>query len=305
MPQISKPLELTGTPRERGRIHGESLRPMIHEGINRWKQKLAKSSAMNPDEYLRQFLAGRNFVPALQKWAPGLVDEIIGIGEGAGVDYQTIYAWQLVDEEWIYDQERVLGPVTVLNSCSALGVLDRRSKTPLLAQNMDLPAYYHGLQTILRIKFPDSDLETLIFTIPGVVAVNGLNNAGVAVCVNTLSQLQPSVDGLPVVGVLRGILECNTVEKAEQFVRSVKHASGQNYMIGDPQGILCLESSAQKVVAFAPSDNSTIVYHTNHPIVNDDVRRFWNAYEKAAPELKAITDQGIRNSKAPFILFAA
>ena len=33
-------LELAGRPRERGRIHGEALRPLVQEGVARWQYQL-------------------------------------------------------------------------------------------------------------------------------------------------------------------------------------------------------------------------------------------------------------------------
>ena len=298
MDEKLNPLVLTGTPRQRGRAHGESLRPAIREGIARWKACLGKNTGLHPDRcaYLRQFLAARDFLPALQKWTPGLVDEIEGIAEGAGLDFPTVYAWQLVDEEWLYRREAFFGTFEAPPGCSGIGVFGDRAGAPLLAQTMDIPGYYHDLQTILHIQYPHSDLEAFVFTIPGMVAINGLNNHGVGVCVNTLSQLQPARDGLPVAAVLCGILECKTGVEAEGFVRMIRHASGQNYLIGSPQGITSLECSASKVVAFAPSGRSLPVWHTNHPLVNDDTRRFWNAYQKATPELKAQIDLDLKDS---------
>jgi hypothetical protein len=65
---------------------------------------------------------------------------------------------------------------------------------------------YHGFQTVLRIHADRRGLETLVFTIPGILAANGLNSRSVGVCVNAVTQLSYSPEGLPIEFVVRGIL---------------------------------------------------------------------------------------------------
>jgi isopenicillin-N N-acyltransferase like protein len=270
------PILLTGTPRQRGRIHGETLRVQIHDVISRWHTDLEKNGK-DPAVYTRDFLSRRNFKPAFQRWTPGLLEEIEGIGEGANVDLDTIYSLQLLDEVWVYDMEKQLGPLEQAHHCSGLGVFGEGS-TPLVAQNMDLPGYCHRNQALMHIKEPDSDLESFVFTFAGCVGVNMINSAGVGACLNTLIQLEASMDGLPVAGVLRGLMACRSGAEADTFLRAVKHASGQNYLVGSPQDVVSYECSANKVAAFAPLPTRT--WHTNHPLVNDDCGRYNRLLER-------------------------
>src|SRR5438034_663001 len=76
----------------------------------------------------------------------------------------------------------------------------------LLAQNMDLPEVMDGGQTILRSTAPDGT-RTVVLTAAGMIGLTGCSSAGVGVCVNTLSMLNHSPDGLPVAFVVRGLLE--------------------------------------------------------------------------------------------------
>jgi hypothetical protein len=94
-------------------------------------------------------------------------------------------------------------------------------------------------------------------------------------------ELQASKDGLPVAFVIRGILSKQTSEDALSFVKTVKHASGQNYIIGIQDSVYDFEASSGKVVRFLPNaDLSGVVYHTNHALVNHDVKTWDVEYHK-------------------------
>ncbi|HXT36044.1 MAG TPA: C45 family peptidase [Chloroflexota bacterium] len=263
---VPRSLLLTGSPRERGRVHGEVLRPEITGGISRWKDALQQATGLPVDDYLDRFVAQTNFLPAIERWTPHLLDEVRGIGEGAGISFRDVYAYQLMDEEWLFriDLKRGGAP---LEHCSMVGFFGDGAP-PILGQNMDLPKYYDGTQALLRVRDQNRDLESLIFTAAGLIGTTGLNNRGVGICCNTLTRLAHAYDGLPAAFIVRRVLESSTLAEASSFVREVSHASGQNYAIGCPDQIVDFECSAHEVVPF--SCGPTHVYHTNHPLVNDD-----------------------------------
>ena len=173
-------------------------------------------------------------------------------------------AFQLVDEYWAN------GGAIAGDHCSGLGIAGEGDRPTYVAQNMDLEGFRDGFQVVLHVKHPDSGLESFVFTCPGLVAMNGMNSRSVGVCVNTLLQLRPRRSGLPVAFVVRGLLERTTVEEAIGFLRDVEHASGQNYILGGPAGVYDFECSAGKVARFVPEGRKGVVYHTNHPLANDD-----------------------------------
>jgi hypothetical protein len=123
---------------------------------------------------------------------------------------------------------------------------------------------------LLHIKQPGPGLETVVLSHAGLIGWNGMNRKGIGICCNTLLQLRSCRDGLPVNCVMRGVLQQQSEEAAVDFLHKVKHASGQNYIVGGPRSVSCLECSAGKVSPFKPRDKSGLVWHTNHPLVNDD-----------------------------------
>lgn len=277
-------IELSGTPRQRGRIHGETLRPMIREIVDLWKSELA-SAWGDPDDYIQEFLADTRFTDAVLHWTPGLMEEVRGISEGSGIDFDTLFAFQCVDEEWWYSRNRRHGIVLPpYEKCSVVAVFGQENIPTIVAQNMDLASWEDGFQILLRIRHEDSDLESFVFTQAGLIATNGMNNRGIGECVNALLQLDQRIDGLPVAFINRGILERETFGDAVDFVKSVNHASGQAYTIGGPERAVTLECSARSVVPFEPVENATRLYHTNHPLANPDQAIFDEYLEKIGLE---------------------
>jgi isopenicillin-N N-acyltransferase-like protein len=272
--EILPVIPLEGTPRERGRVHGETLRSQIKELVAVWKDDLRQNRRSEPDEYLMGFLEKTNFPQAIKKWTPGLLKEVEGIAEGAGVDFKTMPAFQFVDEEWWYGAyEYPSKPIPLpadVKHCSALAVFGQEGLPTFVAQNLDIPAFTDGSQALLRIKHQKSSLESLVFTYAGLVSLCGMNNHGVGQVVNALLQLNHRADGLPVAFINRGILERTSHDMAVRFLHDIKHASGQNYTIGGIQKASSYECSANKVSRFEPYEEATRLYHTNHPLVNDD-----------------------------------
>jgi predicted choloylglycine hydrolase len=263
-----KLLDLVGTPYERGFVLGKTLRPMVIETVDRWKYRLGVQYRMDADALIKQFLDNTNFIEAIDKRGSHLIDEVKGISDGAAIDFDTIFALQCMDEQWWWFPESTKQQEV---GCSAIGYYRKGETSAFLAQNMDIPNIFQGLEVLLHIKHPESQVESLVYTFAGMIALCGLNNQPLGICCNTLITLNHSVDGYPVAFIVRSVLEQPNLEGAIKFIRKIKHASGQNYMIGDDYKVVSLECSANKVSQYVPYEGAHRVYHTNHPLVNDDL----------------------------------
>lgn len=255
-------LTLAGTPRQRGRDHGEALRPAIHRLVEAWSEEIARETGLGLAAYLQRFAAETDFLPAIRRWTPDLLEEVGGIAEGAGLDAVACRSLQNMDEQWFH--------VELLQrcKCSTLAVVGRDGGARL-GQNMDLPKYLDGFQTVLRIR-QASRPEVLLSTFAGFIGLFGLNSRGVAVCVNNLPHLRAASTGLPVAYVIRGALDRGSAAEAARFIREVPHATGQSYLVGGPDGLFAMECSAGRVVQHAPDARQ--ICHTNHPLTNDDLQ---------------------------------
>lgn len=263
-------IELRGNARQRGRIHGETLRPLVVEHLEIWKTALADDLGVEPGTYVDEFLADTNFMPAIERWAPDLLEELRGIAEGAGTDFRFTFARALSDEEPWYRRERHLAAAGI-KGCSSVGVDGRPGQPTLIAQNMDMPKCCDGYQVLLHIIDPESPVEVFSFTVAGKISLAGMNSTGLGMCCNTLSQLDYARDGLPEDFVVRGFLSRPSLDEGLRFLRTVKHASGQNFTVAAPGSrAYDLECSAKRVCEYRLPQCDDRVYHTNHPLVNDD-----------------------------------
>jgi len=275
-------VELKGTPYQRGLTHGQSLKAEIQELVKRWKTDLEKTYSVPAATYIEKLLEASDFQPAIERWTPGLLDEVRGIADGAGVDFPTMYAFQLVDETWVMSAD------LNFTKCTSIAARRRGDSPALVSQTLDIPTFYHGFQTVLRIEGSAEEPGALIFTIPGVVAANGLNDRSIAVCVNAVTQLAYSAKGLPVAFVIRGILKQKTYEDAVRFLKEIQPAAPQNYVIGGPKEAASFERSASRMLEFIPFEGAEFTYHTNHPIINDDFNpKFIEALKKKGVALEA------------------
>lgn len=255
-------VDLHGTPFERGKQHGTQLRTQIADLMGPWRRDVTARTKLDADEFVTRFLRATRFVDAAKQHTPDLLDELRGIAEGAQQPYETMLVYQLIDEIWAQ------AGLAKQDKCSTIGV-DRDGDTPgFVAQNLDVPEWMHRYPTVLRIAHADSRLRSLVVTLPGLVAANGVNNHRVAVCVNTILQLRPTPDGLPVAFVVRGLLARSSHAEALQFLQSVPHASGQAYTVGGQDTSPCFEASAGGVVPWQARSGFT--WHTNHPLASVD-----------------------------------
>lgn len=270
-------LVLEGGGRDRGRAHGEALRELIAEHFDRWLTAIAADLRVDPASYIRKFLFDTDFLPAIERWTPDLLEEVRGIAEASNQDFDLVLTRQLSDEEPWYRREfkRALPSHA---GCTSLGVSAHGELATIVAQNMDMPDYCEGLQLLLHIKDPRTEVEVLEFSLAGKINLAGMNSAGLAMACNTLSQLDYSKTGLPEDFVVRGFLAQRDFESGLTFLHAIEHASGQNYTVAGPgRTPLNIEASACSLTLFEPGAPKGCVYHTNHPLTNSDLGLFRGA----------------------------
>ena len=207
-----------------------------------------------------------------------MLEELKGIADGSGQSFNDVYAFQLVDEFWVYLDKQ---SNAANHHCSGIGVAATATHPAYIAQNMDLENYMQGYQVLFHLPAGKSEPEQYILSCAGLVALNGMNAAGIGLCMNTIMELQASADGLPVAFVIRAVLNKQSGNEALDFLKTVKHASGQNYILGIVDSVYDFEASSNQVVRFLPKDgDNSIVYHTNHALANSDVKAWYKDYHQ-------------------------
>src|SRR4029079_11920968 len=114
---------------------------------------------------------------------PELLEEVRGIAEAAGVSFERVLAYNLMDEEWWYSQAGDNG-----HACSLVAVAGGEGRGALLTQNMDLPEVMDGGQTILRSTAPDGS-SSVVLTAAGLIGLPRRHSGRVGVRAHTLSVL--------------------------------------------------------------------------------------------------------------------
>jgi isopenicillin-N N-acyltransferase-like protein len=266
-------IELSGSGYSRGLQHGHALKSEIAGIFHKWKASIYKDTKQNADSVIARFYGATNFEPAIKKWTPDLYEEIKGISRGSGQRFIDVFCFQLMDEFWVYLDKL---EHTQKHHCSGIGVAGTPGHPAYIAQNMDIESYTNGYQNLLHLAANGNEPEQYLLSCAGLIVLNGVNKNGVAVCVNTLMDLKASTDGLPVACVIRGILARSGREDILAFVRQIRHASGQNYIIGIGDSVYDFEASATQVTRFIPNPgNYSLVYHTNHAIANTDIKPWY------------------------------
>lgn len=258
-------VEIEGDAVTRGRACGAALASRISAHIADWQAWLSRVTGQDAEAYVRDMLAATDFVSAITAHAPDLLEEVCGVAEGAGCDPDLVFALQLMDEEWFH-RRRIGLHRRIPGKCSSLAIVAEGGPT-WIGQNMDLGDYTDGHQVCLRIA-PDGERPgALVFTNAGVIALMGVNDRGLGVCVNSLPQLPAAPQGVPVAFVIRRLLQAADVDEAAELAASLPHATNQHYLLAEPGRIRSLEASAAGVTEYCAPDPSR-VFHTNHPLAS-------------------------------------
>lgn len=273
--------EFQGTPEMRGRQHGETLRSRIAELLQRWGDNIHRTHSLTPQDYAQRFFAQTRFRQSLEAHAPDVLREVLAIADAANVSRDQLLAFQHVNEEFWYD------PKQSGEACSTIALGKCAAQPALVAQNLDLDSYLDGYQILIRYNCDRSDGRILAVSVPGMISLNGMNGFGFAICDNTLVQLRTDSAGVPIFALYRLALECKTVAEARRLLSGLPHASGLNWVMGDPDEVCMLEASAGSIVPYTSDDPAKPIFHTNHPLrstnLTPDRLSSWAQASRARP----------------------
>jgi len=290
-------LHLNGTPYENGFQHGAIMKNRIIKLIGLWKKDIEDNYQIPANEFIKMFLDSTDYIPAIKKWTPDLLEEIKGISAGSGIDFNIIFAFQLTDEIWTNTRL-----INIPHHCTSVGINNYKKdgSSNYIAQNIDITPFYHGFEILLDIQDKGSNSRKLVTTFVGYIGANGLNK-NIGITENTLSDLKSSLNGLPVCCVARGVLEKASFEAAVNFIKAIKHASGQNYIIGSKHDIISLECASDLITEYWPDTTKNYTFHANRPLTNNSYHPAYLAYLKALygsiPESISFSDERLESIK--------
>ena len=256
-------LELRGSPFEQGRAHGAELRDLIagmveeHFAFLEFSARHVVGLELGHDKILR---VTDQFLPACERFAPELVEEVRGIAAGSGLPFREILSLNTFIDlaDWVR-------PATAHNyslGCTTYGACSpaTRDGQVYLGQNFDAKAVFEPFVVALKIEGEDAP-PAWAASFAGVVGCAGINAAGLGVVINHLN-MADARPGVPFTFAVRAALREATVEAALGVLRRSERASGIHYLLGDERGLCGLETSATKFEVLAPREGW--IAHANH-----------------------------------------
>ncbi len=248
-------IEISGGPRERGRQHGEAARERIALSIEAYRDAFAAASGLTWERVCE--LAPR-WLPLVESYnGPGLVEELHGIAEGAGVTLGDVLALN------------GRGDLSYTNpfeteECSAWAILDEVSPDGHVycGQNWDWRVATQDTVIMLRIEQPG--LPTIVMqTEAGQIGRQGANSSGLALNATGLGPRFGSGLRLPQPYIRRRVLDSWTMLEALEAVFRSSQSVCSNLLLTHRDGFaIDLETTPGRHGWGYPANG--VLVHTNH-----------------------------------------
>ena len=288
MPELTV-LDLDLDPRERGRVHGRSMRSEIHDNYTTYVERFEAGGAKLP-VVLEQSDAWAEFIA---RDNPEYAEEMAGVAAGANVSLTEI---ALLNARYELAYCVFGAEAQTLNSaatqeqegCTAFGLMPDMTASghTIIGQNWDWLQKVRGHVFIMRVKRssePGTGKPDFVgFTEAGIVGCKmGVNAAGIGLCVNGLVTNRDGVNGFrkPFHVRCREILDAWTFDKALLPVVQTDRCCSTNFLIGHADGeIIDIEATPDYCSYIYPRDG--VVTHANH-LVRET--RIASQFERIAP----------------------
>ncbi len=267
-------IEIAGSPRNRGRIHGSQARDRIERSVATY----ARLFAFCGIDWKGAQKLGAGYRDLIGNLDAGLLEEIEGIAAGSGRNVNEILALNARTEilpptypgEPHPDRQDIAarnaaGGVPDWGECTSIAVKPAQSTTgtTLLAQNWDWLGAQRAALVLLRSTESDGS-ACLTLTEAGMLAKIGVNSHGFGVCLNILRSSDDGTQpGVPVHVLLRALLKRRSVNDAIAFAAKLTFGASSNVLCADAAGdTAALEFSPRGLHVIRGADAA--LCHTNH-----------------------------------------
>lgn len=245
---------LRGSARERGLQQGRLLCNQIRAS---WENYLHSPLAGTHEDEFQTVLG--NMLRFLESHFPEVLEELYGVGEGSGLDFDAVVRWNFASAIW----------TTILcrdapTSCSAVAFTDA-PEGAIVGKNTDLgtqPEYY-----ALKVVIPDCGIPYMGYGQVGGPWVEAAINAEGLVIAQASAPTQPNQDGYGMPCLHSSYLamqRARRVQEAIDFLGEIVHAGkGSNWMLADIEGTaVAVERGHDRQMIRTPEDGQ--IYFTNH-----------------------------------------
>lgn len=170
------------------------------------------------------------YLPAAEKYAPEIVEEMKGMAAGARVDFQDILFLNITYE---ISTPQVMGGCT---SFAAAGEAVAGGEV-IAGQNFDFIEQWEEFVILLKMK-PAGGPQIMSVTAAGCLGLIGLNSAGISVNLNLLKNKESMTPtgGVPTHIILRKIFMSRNISEAIATIAAAEGRAAKNYLVTSGQG---------------------------------------------------------------------
>jgi isopenicillin-N N-acyltransferase like protein len=254
-------LRLKGTPRDIGRQHGEGVPQLIKDNLRFYMDLWQHMGGVSREKILSDVQA---FVPYIERYDSDLVEEMHGVAEGAGVEFQEIAALNARTELTFSCLPNTLKESST-GGCTSFGLMPEVTQNGhvIIGQNWDWRA--EAIHTCVILQIEQSNKPNIVMHAEaGTIGHRGINSEGLGVCINYIrSEADVFRPGVPFLLKLRGILNSTRMSAALQMLMTYVGPNSMNMVIGHKGGeIVDVENLPNDLLFAYPQDG--ILTHANH-----------------------------------------
>jgi isopenicillin-N N-acyltransferase-like protein len=282
-------LELHSDPRERGIVHGRTMRAAIRDNYATYIERFQIGGAKLP-VVLEQSDAWAAFIA---RDNPEYAEEMAGIAAGADLSLTEIAMlnarYELTYSVFGSEAQSLNKPAGIeQEGCTSFGLLPEMTASghTIIGQNWDWLQRVRGRVFIMRVtrssEAGKGKPDFVGFTEAGMVGCKmGVNAAGIGLCVNGLVTRRDGANGFrkPFHVRCREILDAWTFDKALLPVVQTDRCCSTNFLIGHADGEIINIEATPDFCSYMYPENG-VVTHANH-LVSET--RIASEFERIAP----------------------
>ncbi len=272
------------SPREWGRIHGESFRGEIRALAEIRAYLCTRVGTFTTRDQV--MAAAKAHLPILERYHKPLYEELLGIAEGAIVSPEDIvvanHYTDLRDldpnpEKWhmapLTDDPENRGSASGAESLGGDGCSMFFLETQvgrILAQTWDMHATAIPYVMVLGIPENEDGPAARLLTVTGCLGMAGMNQAGVGICINNLYSTDATL-GIVWPAMVRRALHTSSATEARDVSMKSPIGSGHHYFVADSSEAFSIETSGRrrKIIWENGPRGEHAFCHTNHCLDGD------------------------------------
>jgi isopenicillin-N N-acyltransferase-like protein len=197
------------------------------------------------------------YLPAVEKYAPEIVEEMKGIASGANVELEDILLINIMYE---------ISMPSIMGGCTAFAAAGEATADGEVIAGQNFDAVDHGEESIIILKMNPAQGPRILSMAPiGSLGLIGFNSAGLSFNLNLLKNkdaLTPT-GGVPTHIILRKLFMCENIGQAITMIGSAEGRAAKNYLLTDEKGdIIDVETTKDDLDIQYPERG--MLTHANH-----------------------------------------